>query len=59
MHPSSDEEGGALGAGVVLNRKCRNSRHGLPARESVTARMAVPHFGCGSAALCNLGNLRI
>ena len=31
--------------------KCRNSRHGLPARQSVTARMAVPHFGCGSTAL--------
>ena len=25
--------------------------HGLPVRESVTARMAVPHCGCGSAAL--------
>ena len=25
--------------------------HGLPARESATARMAVPHLGCGPAAL--------
>ena len=33
----------------------RFSWHGLPARESVTARMAVPHFGCGSAALCLRG----
>ena len=29
--------------------------HRLPAREAVTARMAVPHFGCGTAALCLRG----
>ena len=29
----------------------RFSWHGLPARGPVTARMGVPHLGCGSAAL--------